>query len=148
MSVLVVHCRPRCRPRLTRPSVGRGRHLWQGKNLVDAYEQPAAVLCDADCLATLPARERTEVCAPTLSYGAQVPNGRRGGSSACCVGFPKLRRQKEHPGCSWTGTHQRRETREPREFRPRGRHRRYRRRHGHPQRGDRQCADRRPAGSR
>lgn len=95
-----------------------------------------------------PARERTELCAPTLSYGAQVPNGRRGGSSACCVGLRKLRRQREHPGCSWTATHQRRETREPREFRPRGRHRRYRRRHGHPQRGNRPCADRRPAGSR
>ena len=79
--------------------------------------------------------------APTSPYGAQVPNGRRGGSSASCVGFPKLRRQREHPGCSWTGTHQRRETREPREFRPHGRHRRYRRRHGQPQRGDRPCAD-------
>ncbi|MGW7614085.1 hypothetical protein ACWGKW_44075 [Streptomyces sp. NPDC054766] len=42
--------------------MGRGRHLWQGKNLVGAYEQPAAVLCDAACLATLPARERTEAC--------------------------------------------------------------------------------------
>ncbi|MET9896112.1 hypothetical protein ABZZ47_39175 [Streptomyces sp. NPDC006465] len=128
--------------------MGRGRHLWQGKNLAGAYEQAAAVLCDADCLATLPARERTEACAPTLTCGAQVPNGRRGGSSACCVGFPKLRRQREHPGCSWTDTHQRRESREPREFRPRGSHRRYRRRLGHPQWGDRQCADRRPAGSR
>ncbi|MFD9322817.1 hypothetical protein ACFWDQ_35085 [Streptomyces sp. NPDC060053] len=116
--------------------MGRGRHLWQDKNVVGAYEQPAAVLCDADCLATLPARD-----------GAQVLNGRRGGSSACCVGFPKLRRQREHPGCSWTGTQQRRETREPREFRPRGRHRMDRRRYGHPRRGDRRCADRGPAGS-
>ncbi|MFI5680125.1 hypothetical protein ACIA8P_36830 [Streptomyces cellulosae] len=40
-----------------------------GQELGRRCEQPATALRDADCLATLPARERTEVCAPTLSYG-------------------------------------------------------------------------------
>ena len=36
-----------------------GVNLPEGKNLVGAYWQPAAVLCDTDYLSTLPARERT-----------------------------------------------------------------------------------------
>ena len=32
-------------------------NLPEGKNLVGAFWQPAAVLCDTDALATLPARE-------------------------------------------------------------------------------------------
>src|SRR5690606_28614084 len=35
-----------------------GVNLPEGKNLVGAFWQPAAVLCDLDALATLPERER------------------------------------------------------------------------------------------
>ncbi|MFC4728078.1 3-dehydroquinate synthase [Coralloluteibacterium thermophilus] len=44
--------------------------LPQGKNLVGAFHQPAAVFADTDVLATLPARELAAGLAEVLKYGA------------------------------------------------------------------------------
>jgi 3-dehydroquinate synthase len=41
----------------------------QGKNLVGAFHQPAAVICDTDMLATLPPRERRAGYAEIVKYG-------------------------------------------------------------------------------
>lgn len=45
-----------------------GIDLAAGKNLVGAFYQPCAVLCDIDTLSTLPRREFTEGCAEVLKY--------------------------------------------------------------------------------
>lgn len=44
--------------------------LPQGKNLVGAFHQPAAVIADTDVLATLPARELSAGLAEVVKYGA------------------------------------------------------------------------------
>jgi 3-dehydroquinate synthase len=46
-----------------------GIDLPQGKNLVGAFHQPAAVVCDVDTLATLPDRIRTEGFGEVVKYG-------------------------------------------------------------------------------
>jgi len=45
-----------------------GVNLPEGKNLVGAFWQPAAVLCDLDALATLPERERLSGCGEMAKY--------------------------------------------------------------------------------
>lgn len=40
-----------------------------GKNLVGAFHQPSAVICDTDCLDTLPASTFADGCAEALKYG-------------------------------------------------------------------------------
>ncbi len=45
-----------------------GVNLPEGKNLVGAFWQPAAVLCDLDTLATLPERERRSGCGEMAKY--------------------------------------------------------------------------------
>ena len=46
-----------------------GIDLPHGKNLVGAFHQPAAVLCDTDTLATLPADIFRDGCAEVIKYG-------------------------------------------------------------------------------
>jgi 5-deoxy-5-amino-3-dehydroquinate synthase len=45
-----------------------GVNLPEGKNLVGAFWQPAAVVCDLDALATLPERERRSGCGEMAKY--------------------------------------------------------------------------------
>jgi len=45
-----------------------GVNLPEGKNLVGAFWQPSAVLCDLDALATLPERERRSGCGEMAKY--------------------------------------------------------------------------------
>jgi len=45
-----------------------GVNLPEGKNLVGAFWQPAAVLCDLDVLSTLPERERRSGCGEMAKY--------------------------------------------------------------------------------
>lgn len=45
-----------------------GVNIPEGKNLVGAFWQPAAVLCDTDVLATLPAREWASGCGEMAKY--------------------------------------------------------------------------------
>ncbi len=45
-----------------------GVNLPEGKNLVGAFWQPAAVVCDLDALATLPQRERRSGCGEMAKY--------------------------------------------------------------------------------
>ncbi|MDZ7276999.1 3-dehydroquinate synthase [Pantoea eucrina] len=40
-----------------------------GKNMIGAFYQPASVVIDTDCLATLPARERSSGLAEVIKYG-------------------------------------------------------------------------------
>ena len=44
-------------------------NLTSGKNLCGAFYQPAAVLCDTDCLATLPESVFRDGCAEVIKYG-------------------------------------------------------------------------------
>ena len=46
-----------------------GINLPQGKNLVGAFHQPTAVVCDVDTLATLPERVRIEGMGEVVKYG-------------------------------------------------------------------------------
>ena len=46
-----------------------GINLPQGKNLVGAFHQPAAVVCDVDTLRTLPERVRVEGLGEVVKYG-------------------------------------------------------------------------------
>jgi len=46
--------------------------LPQGKNLVGAFYQPDLVLCDLDCLATLPARYVSDGTGEVVKYGAMA----------------------------------------------------------------------------
>lgn len=46
-----------------------GVNLPEGKNLVGAFHQPVAVVCDTAALATLPSRERVAGLAEILKYG-------------------------------------------------------------------------------
>ena len=83
------------RPRWTRPSAARpGVNLPEGKNLVGAFWQPKAVLCDTEVLATLPAagvgvgpgrdgQVRTSLGEPV--------GGRRAVRSASAAGAPPRR---------------------------------------------------------
>ena len=53
-----------------------GVNLPEGKNLVGAFWQPAAVLCDIDALATLPPRERRSGMGELAKYHFLDPRGR------------------------------------------------------------------------
>ena len=52
-----------------------GVNLPEGKNLVGAFWQPAAVLCDTDALATLPPRERRSGMGELAKYHFLDPSG-------------------------------------------------------------------------
>jgi 5-deoxy-5-amino-3-dehydroquinate synthase len=52
-----------------------GVNLPEGKNLVGAFWQPAAVLCDTDALATLPPRERRSGMGELAKYHFIDPSG-------------------------------------------------------------------------
>ena len=52
-----------------------GVNLPEGKNLVGAFWQPAAVLCDTDALATLPPRERRSGMGELAKYHFLDPTG-------------------------------------------------------------------------
>ena len=107
--------RPPCSARSTPPSAGKtGVNLPEGKNLVGAFWQPAAVLCDIETLATLPATgvpqrpgRDGQVRLPRRRRAAgPVARGRRGGLRGL-QGRSRRRPTSGSPAggpCSTTGT--------------------------------------------